>query len=164
MDGSKKNPLDRVMIPPASKPGEELRLMFRASGRAPAASGGVQQKLDARLTRYDEGSQQTIEEIQEMLDRNPNNASLLDWLAFMMYTNERFLESIALYRRLLELHPGNATAHYYSANCYFKMGDCEKAIVSWRKAQTLAPASKIGRKAAARIDMARGKITGDRTL
>ena len=128
MDNGKKNPLDRVLIPPASRPGDELRLMFRSSGKSPAASSGVRRELDSRLTRYDEGSTQTIEEIQDMLDRSPNNESLLDWLAFMMYTNERFTESLALYRRLLELNPDNSTAHYYMANCFFKMGDVVKAF------------------------------------
>ncbi|MBI3893081.1 MAG: tetratricopeptide repeat protein [Candidatus Wallbacteria bacterium] len=164
MDNAKKNPLDRVLIQPPSKPGEELRLMFRASGRTPSATQGVRKELDARLTRYDEGSQQTILEIQDMLDKNPNNESLLDWLAFMMYTNEHFADSIHLYKRLLELNPDNATAHYYSANCYFKMGETEKAIQAWRRTMILNPQGKIGRKAAARIDMARNRITGDRSF
>lgn len=130
--------------------------------RASSIGVGVQRQLDARLTRYDEGSDQAIAEIQDMLDRSPDNESLLDWLAFMMYTNERYIESIALYGRLLELNARNATAHYYTANCHFKMGDIDKAILQWRQTMILNPQGKVGRKAAARIEMAKGKLFGTR--
>jgi hypothetical protein len=160
VENEKKNPLDRIGIPPLQKPSDELRSMLRGVGRGPTPVSGVRRELDSRLTRYDEGSQQIIDEIQQMLDLDPNNQSLLDWLAFMMYTNERFIDSLDLYRRLLELKQDNPTAHYYSANCYFRMGETDKAILEWRQAQVLSPASKIGRKAAARIDMAKGKLGG----
>ncbi|MBI4872951.1 MAG: tetratricopeptide repeat protein [Candidatus Riflebacteria bacterium] len=163
MADPRKNPLDRVCIEPSQKRSDEIRSLLRGQTR-PSSSPpvGVRHELDARLTRYDDSSQKTIEEIQRHLEIDPKNASLLDWLAFMLYTNERFSEAIALYQRLLELNPDNPTAHYYTANCFYRMGDVERAVQSWRRTMILCPTGKMGRKASARIDMARGRHTASR--
>lgn len=150
------NPVNKLRIEPSEKGESELRSMLRggAGGDGMAAATGVQRRLDSKLTRYDSGSQETIEEVRRMLAENPDNESLLDWLAFMMYTNGNFHEAVALYEKLIRMSSTNTSYHYYLANSFFRMGRIEKAITGWKKVVRMNRKSKMGRRAAARIDMA----------
>ncbi len=162
MADASKSLLERVQIQPAEKQSDELRNMIgRRTSNPLVKSNPVQKKLDARLTQYSEGSSEMIDQVRDMLETNPDNEGLLDWLAFMMYTNERLSEAVTLYERLIELNSKNSQAYYYLANCYFKMGRSEQAIMGWRQALILSPESKVGRKSKARISMARAKIFGN---
>ena len=108
------------------------------------------------LTQYQEGTGEGITEIENKLKDDPNNPDLLDWLAFMYYSNNETEKAIATYVRALEVEPNNASQHYYLGNCYVKSGQAEKAVCEWRRVVALQP-NKYVRKAQERI----GKVGGD---
>ncbi|MBI4861497.1 MAG: tetratricopeptide repeat protein [Candidatus Riflebacteria bacterium] len=130
----------------------DLRSLLSGYGAKP--SSPLQKRQDARLTQYEAGSGEGINEIRQALAKDPNNEKLLDWLAFALYSNNELDEAITLYARLSEKYQNNITYHYYLGNCYAKKGAVQKAIVEWKKVVQIDPYSKMGRKAQARVDQA----------
>ena len=52
------------------------------------------------LTKYTSGSGEGIPEVEKLLEGDPNNVDLLDWLAFMYYSNDNIDKAIETYTRL----------------------------------------------------------------
>lgn len=104
------------------------------------------------LTKYTSGTGEGISEVEKLLEGDPNNVELLDWLAFMYYSNEKIDKAIETYRRALSIKSDNENQHYYLANSYFKKGMMTEAKNSWNEVIRLNPNSKIARKAQERID------------
>lgn len=111
---------------------------------------------EALLTQYTSGDGGGVEEMEKMLEKDPHNLQLLDWLAFMYYSNNDAEKAIATYRRILEIDPANASQHYYLANSYFKVGDTAGALAEWQKVVELRPDSKYAKKAIDRINKVQG--------
>lgn len=111
---------------------------------------------EALLTQYTSGDGGGVEEMEKMLEKDPHNLQLLDWLAFMYYSNNDAEKAIATYRRILEIDPANASQHYYLANSYFKVGDTAQALAEWQKVVDLRPDSKYAKKAIDRINKVQG--------
>lgn len=112
---------------------------------------GADQEAQALLTQYTSGDGGGVEEMERMLERDPNNLQLLDWLAFMYYSNNDAVKAIATYRRIIEIEPNNASQHYYLGNCFFKNNEVERALEEWNAVIQLKPGSKYARKAQERI-------------
>jgi tetratricopeptide (TPR) repeat protein len=125
--------------PPAPPPG--------ASTSGPAAAREEQ----AVLTQYTSGDGQGVEEMEKMLAKDPNNLQLLDWLAFMYYSNNQTEKAIETYGRIIRIDPSNASQHYYLANSFYKANRIDEALVHWRKVVELKPDGKLARKADGRI-------------
>ena len=105
----------------------------------------------ALLTQYTSGDGGGVEEMERMLKVDPDNLQLLDWLAFMYYSNDQVEKAIESYSRIIRLEPGNASQHYYLGNCYCKQGSLDKAREQWEEVQRLKPGSKYAQKAGKRI-------------
>ena len=105
----------------------------------------------ALLTQYTSGDGGGVEEMERMLEQDPNNLQLLDWLAFMYYSNNDIKKAIQTYTRIIEIEPNNASQHYYLGNCFFKNNQKEKALAEWNTVIALKPNSKYARKAQERI-------------
>ncbi|PKK91332.1 MAG: hypothetical protein CVV64_06070 [Candidatus Wallbacteria bacterium HGW-Wallbacteria-1] len=104
------------------------------------------------LTQYKSGNGQGITEVAAMLEQDPNNLELLDWLAFMYYSNNMLDEALATYTKALTLDPENVNQLYYLGSTYFKMGGRDEAVECWKRVVELKPDSKIASKAQAKID------------
>ena len=76
--------------------------------------------------------------MERMLEQDPDNLQLLDWLAFMYYSNDEVDKAIASYQRIIRLEPGNASQHYYLGNCYCKKGLLEEARREWKRFNALS--------------------------
>jgi len=114
----------------------------------------VKRKVDGQITEYTQGSGEGIDDVRLMLQSDPDNVDLLDWLAFMLYTNNTLDEAIELYKRLLGLNHRPDNQHFYLGNAYLKKGLSKLAIQSWKKVIELAPNGKLARKAKVRIEQA----------
>ena len=112
---------------------------------------GADQEAQALLTQYTSGDGGGVEEMERMLERDPNNLQLLDWLAFMYYSNNDAMKAIATYQRIIEIEPNNASQHYYLGNCFFKNNEMERALEEWNLVVQLKPSSKYARKAQERM-------------
>jgi tetratricopeptide (TPR) repeat protein len=68
------------------------------------------------VTQYQEGTGEGIEEIEAKLAEDPNNPDLLDWLAFMYYSNNQMDKAIEIYQRALNLNYENVTQLFFLGN------------------------------------------------
>lgn len=107
------------------------------------------------LTKYTAGTGEGIAEVEKLLVSDPNNVDLLDWLAFMYYSNNEIDKAIETYKRALAIKPNNENQHYYLANSYFKKGLVPEAEKEWNEVIRLKPNSKISKNAQERIDFLR---------
>jgi tetratricopeptide (TPR) repeat protein len=104
------------------------------------------------LTKYTAGSGEGIQEVEKLLEGDPNNVDLLDWLAFMYYSNNDIDKAITTYKRALAIKSDNENQHYYLGNSYYKKNMTEEAKKSWSEVIRLKPSSKIAKNAQERID------------
>ncbi|MGM0599641.1 MAG: tetratricopeptide repeat protein [Candidatus Rifleibacteriota bacterium] len=104
------------------------------------------------LTKYTAGTGEGINEVEKLLEGDPNNVDLLDWLAFMYYSNNNIDKAVETYKRALAIKPDNENQHYYLANSYFKKGMNAEAKKEWNEVIRLKPNSKIAKNAQERID------------
>jgi tetratricopeptide (TPR) repeat protein len=112
------------------------------------------------LTQYQEGTGEGITEIENKLKDDPNNPDLLDWLAFMYYSNNQLDKAIEIYQRALNLNYENEHQHYYLGNSFYKKGIIDRAIEEWEVVMSLKPNSKIAQNAQERINKARQAMKG----
>ena len=104
------------------------------------------------LTKYTSGSGEGIPEVEKLLEGDPNNVDLLDWLAFMYYSIDNIDKAIETYKRALSIKSDNENQHYYLANSYYKKGMMSDAKKEWSEVIRLNPSSKIAKNAQERID------------
>jgi tetratricopeptide (TPR) repeat protein len=109
------------------------------------------------LTKYTAGTGEGIAEVEKLLVSDPNNVDLLDWLAFMYYSNNDTDKAIETYKRALAIKPDNENQHYYLANSYFKKSNQAEAKKEWSEVIRLKPNSKIAKNAQERIDFLSGQ-------
>ncbi|MBF0543640.1 MAG: tetratricopeptide repeat protein [Candidatus Riflebacteria bacterium] len=112
----------------------------------------MKQEEQELLTKYTAGTGEGINEVEKLLASDPNNVDLLDWLAFMYYSNNETDKAIDTYKRALAIKPNNENQHYYLANSYFKKSQHQEAIKEWNEVIRLKPNSKIAKNAQERID------------
>ena len=104
------------------------------------------------LTKYTAGTGEGIAEVEKLLVSDPNNVDLLDWLAFMYYSNNDIDKAIGTYKRALSIKPSNENQHYYLANSYFKKSMHAEAKREWEEVIKLKPNSKIAKNAQERME------------
>lgn len=117
----------------------------------------MQQEEEELLTKYTAGTGEGIQEVEKLLLSDPNNVDLLDWLAFMYYSNNDIDKAIETYKRALDIKPNNENQHYYLANSYFKKNMMAEAQKEWNEVLRLKPNSKIAKNAQERIDFIKTK-------
>ncbi|MBI4858784.1 MAG: tetratricopeptide repeat protein [Candidatus Riflebacteria bacterium] len=122
------------------------------SSKPPAAKDPFKDEPDPKLvTQYQEGTGEGIEEIEARLKEDPNNEDLLDWLAFMYYSNNKLEKAIETYQKAINLNYENEHQHYYLGNAYYKLGKYDRAIEEWEVVVQLKPDSKLAQNAQERI-------------
>lgn len=115
-------------------------------------SNDMAKEADEILTKYTSGTGEGINEVEKLLEGDPNNVDLLDWLAFMYYSNNNVDKAIETYKRALSIKSDNENQHYYLANSYFKKNMMAEAKKEWSEVIRLNPSSKISKNAQERID------------
>jgi tetratricopeptide (TPR) repeat protein len=115
-------------------------------------SNEMEERAEEILTKYTSGSGEGIPEVEKLLEGDPNNVDLLDWLAFMYYSNDNIDKAIETYQRALSIKSDNENQHYYLANSFYKKGMMSNAKKEWNEVIRLNPSSKIAKNAQERID------------
>lgn len=158
-EDSQKKFSDKNIIKPStdSGPNENLEVSGQLATSGQSGTSGQsdtsgQPDTSGVLTQYKAGDGQGIAEVENMLEKDPENLELLDWLAFMYYSNNKLENALDAYQRALNLDPENVNQMYYLGSTYFKLGNAEQACEYWQKVTSLKPGSKIARKAQEKID------------
>ncbi len=145
-----------VEPPKKSQPEEEKKDLTHKRFKQVLSGDDLQNNMKAEeaelLTKYTAGTGEGINEVEKLLEGDPNNVDLLDWLAFMYYSNNEIDKAIATYKRALSIKPDNENQHYYLANSYFKKQMMAEAKKAWSEVIRIKPNSKIAKNAQERID------------
>ena len=145
-----------VEPPKKSQPEEEKKDLTHKRFKQVLSGSDLQSDMKAEeeelLTKYTAGTGEGINEVEKLLEGDPNNVDLLDWLAFMYYSNNNIDKAIETYKRALAIKPDNENQHYYLANSYFKKTMNAEAKKEWNEVIRLKPNSKIAKNAQERID------------
>lgn len=110
------------------------------------------------LTEYRVGDGEGMDEIRGLLEGDPENALLLEWLAFSLYTNGDIDEAIETYERLVQVDPDNPAHRFYLGNCYYKRKRMPMAVACWEKVVALAPDGALASKARKRAKRATEQV------
>jgi tetratricopeptide (TPR) repeat protein len=86
-----------------------------------------------------------------MLEADPENSELQDWLAFVYYSNGMWDAAIRVYEKLIRNGYRVPTQRLYLGNALFKKGLRVLALNEWRKAAEIDDHGTIARKAKERI-------------
>lgn len=127
---------------------KELKNALKKTDRAPDGEGASGRVFSVH-TKH---SAETLESTRRLLDKDPNNKELLDWFAFMLYSNEQFAEAIDIYRRLIEQDSNSIEHLYYLACCLYRTARTEEAVLRWQEAIKLDPMDAYGQKAREKLD------------
>lgn len=102
-----------------------------ALSSAAVADGGYGNR-DSALTPFQklieaQRYQAAIDKLQSALAEKPNDADLLNLLAFSQRKLERFDEALVNYRKALEIEPEHRGANEYLGELYLQLGQPEMA-------------------------------------
>ena len=115
----------------------------------------------ARLTSYPRTGSEKERELQELLDRAPDDLQTKKTLAFTYYTNQKFQAAAELYLQLSAHAADDPAVHFYLGNTLFRLKSFKAAMEAWRKAILCDGAGIYGDRARERIEMARPLVGGD---
>ena len=104
------------------------------------------------FTKYKKGDGAGIAEVEALLAKDPDNLSVLDWTAFINYSNGNFKRALELYQKLVEKDPGNLHAYYYVGNIYCRTGRYGEAARQWRVLLERFPDHKLAVKAKPKLE------------
>lgn len=108
-------------------------------------------KAAASVTHYAKPAPGTVEDLEKMIALNPSDPDIQDWLAFSLYSNHMYAESIRWYGRLIKNGSRKEEHFFYCGNAFFRTGDLEHARKMWTIATRLHPGSEISRKSRERL-------------
>ncbi len=149
---SKDKRADNKVEPQKSTVNEADSLRFKQVLSGENLDNSMEQEASEYLvTRYTAGTGEGVVEIERILASDPNNVDLLDWLAFMYYSNKDYDKAIETYRRAIAIKDDNENQYYYLANSYYKKKMMSEAKRAWSEVIRLSPNSKIARNSQERI-------------
>jgi tetratricopeptide (TPR) repeat protein len=142
---------------------EEMPSASRAEvgGAEDIGTGGDQGEISEVLTQYTAGDGSGTEELEEKLSRDPGNVQLLDWLAFMYYSNNDIEKARDAYQRLIDLDGENQSAYYYLGNTHFKLDHVSEAFGCWEELLFLFPKGRFARKTRRRLKEVKSRLKAE---
>ncbi len=93
-----------------------------------------------------------LEKIEKRLAADPQNLELMDWVAFMFYSNGLPQRALEYYVRLAEARPGNPSYAYFLGNLHHQMDDQPAARVWWDKVLSLDLEGEYAARARRKLD------------
>ncbi len=116
----------------------------------------AEEEQEPIFTEYVMGDGSGVDEVENLLAADPDNPELLDWAAFMNYTNHNYENALNQYRRVLELNPDNPQAYYYLGSIYARLERYSEAIKNWTVLVEQYPTHKVAAKARPKIEQIKG--------
>ena len=109
-----------------------LSIMSVISGPA-IADGGGGSKPDSHLTPFkklidDEKYDMAISELEKALVKSPDDADLLNLLAYSQRKMMRFDDALVNYQKALQIEPKHRGANEYLGELYLQLGQLDKAL------------------------------------
>ncbi|PYU32473.1 MAG: hypothetical protein DMG28_11410 [Acidobacteria bacterium] len=139
-----------------------LVMTFLCLWRAPCAwtqesTAQARSSLAAAKTQLAHGDLQGAEKILwSVLSSEPNNEEALTLLGIIRGRQQRYLESEAVFRRVLQLNPQSITACINLASALAAQDKFDQAIEQYKQAQILAPGDSNLQLKLARLYVGRG--------
>jgi len=119
---------------------------------APATEPAAADPLEfTDFTKYARSDGSGIAEVESLLGQDPDNVAVLDWAAFLNYSNGQFDRALVLYKNLIEKDPENLQAYYYVGNIFCRTGRYPEAARHWRILLERFPDHKLARRAKPRL-------------
>ncbi len=94
-----------------------------------------------------------ISRLESVLEDNPKDLDVLDWLAFAMYSSGRYDRAVELYHRCIEIDPDSPSFHYFLGNCHYKLEDNETATAEWNRVMELDSDGKFRSRAREKLKL-----------
>lgn len=109
---------------------------------------------DAVVTQYSGGEPAAgeIEELDKMLQDNPESNEVREWRAFRLYTLGNLMESVEAYLDLVRRGHRPGVQYFHLGNAYYKMKRYGVARDAWQKTVELLPTDPKAQKARARLE------------
>jgi tetratricopeptide (TPR) repeat protein len=112
-------------------------------------------RLYENVTTYQASEDETLTEIQQlkdMLEKNPANLDIKEWLAFKLYSVGDYQNAEGLFRDLILADHRAGVQNFYLGNLLAKTGREQEAVSCWKATIALIPKDVKAKKAQARID------------
>jgi protein O-GlcNAc transferase len=99
-----------------------------------------QQTLNKALALFQSGRPDKAEKLaRTVLSTDPRNAELLQFVAMLCQTQDKFADAAALCTKAVAIAPNSAEAHYNLGTAVMKLGRAEQAVACFEKSLALAP-------------------------
>ena len=100
------------------------------------------------MTKYAKcADTEQLAQAEKLIEEEPDNLSLVEWVAFLHYTNQNFKRAIELFSKLVKVDSKNEGHLYYLANSLYKTSQLAMARMYWRKVISTNPDGKFADKA-----------------
>lgn len=109
------------------------------AGQAGQAMPGGEGGAPAQAPQQDPTFDQAIQQLEQLVQQNPNDAEAVRRLADLYFDQARWGQARDLYSRFLELEPGNADVLSDLGVVYRGLKDYPKALAQFDEAQRLVP-------------------------
>lgn len=99
-----------------------------------------QQTLNKALSLFQSGRPDKAEKLaRSVLSMEPRNAELLQFVAMLCQSQDKFADAAALCSKAVAIAPNSAEAHYNLGTALMKQGRAEQAVASFERSLALAP-------------------------
>ena len=99
------------------------------------------------MTQYAKcADSEELKHAEQLIEEDPENLSLLEWVAFLHYTNGNYERSIELFKKLVKMDAKNEGHLYYLANSLYKVQKLTLARMYWKKVIMTNPEGKFAEK------------------
>ena len=111
-----------------------------STSRPPTLSRAQPNDFDLGVKAVQAGDyERALASLQKAVQDDPRNADAWNYIGFSQRNLKRFDQSLAAYRKALEINPDHRGANEYLGELYLKTGDLEMARERLARLQSLCP-------------------------
>lgn len=133
-----------IRVDDSEKPIEELRRLYYINEETFLAGAYMRIALEAKAEGKQDKAEEAFKRAVEITEKNPNNAIMLNSIAWEMAINDYDLKKALTFALMaVELMPDDGNIWDTVGEIYFRMGDRDKAIEAEKRALELMPDSDL---------------------